>query len=97
MISSYFNRREPAGTASRAIRFAFMDRELISEHIDALRVEALEARRLAERLSDAQSILDLHQYAAQLEDEAARLGSRGNRSPEPQKRPVEHAMTGCQR
>ena len=63
-----------------------MDRNLVSEQIEALRVEALDARRLAETLSDAQSILDLEKYAAQLEQEAERLGDRGNRSPEPQKR-----------
>jgi hypothetical protein len=50
-----------------------MDRELVSEQIDALRVEALEARRLAEALGDTQSILDLENYAAQLEAEAERL------------------------
>jgi hypothetical protein len=56
-----------------------MERELLSEQIDALRVEALEARRLAESLGDMQSILDLENYAAQLEAEAESLGSR-NRS-----------------
>jgi len=50
-----------------------MDRELVSEQIDALRIEALEARRLAETLGDTQSILDLENYAAQLEAEAERL------------------------
>ena len=45
----------------------------MSEQIDALRVEALEARRLAETLGDLQSIVDLQNYAAQLEAEAERL------------------------
>jgi len=45
----------------------------VSEQIDALRIEALEARRLAETLGDTQSILDLQDYAAQLEAEADRL------------------------
>lgn len=57
-----------------------MDRELVSEQIEALRIEALEARRLAETLTDRQSILDLQNYAAQLEAEAARLGVRNDRS-----------------
>ena len=52
-----------------------MERELVSEQIDALRIEALEARRLAETLGDMQSILDLENYAAQLEAEVERLGS----------------------
>jgi len=50
-----------------------MERELVSEQIDSLRVEALEARRLAETLGDTQSIRDLESYAAQLEAEAERL------------------------
>ena len=58
-----------------------MDRELVSEQIEALRIEALEARRLAETLTDPQSILDLENYAAQLEAELVRLGSRNNRNP----------------
>lgn len=53
-----------------------MERELVSEQIDALRVEALEARRLAETLGDTQSILDLENYAAQLEAEADHLRSK---------------------
>jgi CHAD domain-containing protein len=52
-----------------------MERELVSEQVDALRIEALEARRLAETLGDLQSIVDLENYAAQLEAEAERLGS----------------------
>jgi len=57
-----------------------MDRKLVSEQIEALQIEALEARRLAETLTDRQSILDLENYAAQLEAEAARLGARSARS-----------------
>ena len=72
-----------------------MDRELIAEQIDALRLEALDARRLAETLSDSQSILDLEKYAAQLEEQAERLGGRGHRTPEPQKRrDLVHVATG---
>ena len=56
-----------------------MERETVSEQIEALRIEALEARRLAETLSDRQSILDLENYAAQLEAEASRLSSRNIR------------------
>jgi hypothetical protein len=52
-----------------------MERELVAEQIVALRLEALEARRLAESLGDMQSIVDLENYAAQLESEAERLGS----------------------
>ena len=52
-----------------------MERELVSEQIDALRLEALEARRLAETLGDIQSIVDLENYAAQLEAEIERLRS----------------------
>jgi hypothetical protein len=63
-----------------------MDREITAEQIDALRLEALDARRLAEALGDAQSILDLEKYAAELEQEAERLSIRSNRSTEPQKR-----------
>ena len=71
-----------------------MERELVSEQIDALRVEAVEARRLAETLSDPQSILDLENYATQLEAEAARLTSRTNRNTDSQKRrELEHAAT----
>jgi hypothetical protein len=66
-----------------------MDRKLVSEQIDALRVEAVEARRLAESLSDPQSILDLENYAAQLDDEAARLGTGNSRSTE-KRRDLEH-------
>jgi hypothetical protein len=55
-----------------------MERQLVSEQIDALRVEALEARRLAETLCDPQSILDLQNYAAGLEAEAASLGLRNS-------------------
>jgi hypothetical protein len=52
-----------------------MERDVVSEQVDALRVEALEARRLAETLGDVQSIADLENYAAQLEAEAERLTS----------------------
>ena len=73
-----------------------MERELVSEQIDALRVEAVEARRLAETLSDPQSILDLEKYAAQLEAEAASLTSRTNRSTDAQKRrELEHATSSA--
>ena len=58
-----------------------MERDLISEQIDMLRVEALEARRLAETLGDMQSIADLENYASQLEAEAERLSSRNRRNP----------------
>jgi len=47
----------------------------VSEQIDALRLEAVEARRLAETLGDMQSIVDLENYAAQLEAEIERLSS----------------------
>jgi len=57
-----------------------MEREFVSEQIEALRIEALEARRLAEALTDQQSIRDLENYAAQLEAEAARLGLRNTRN-----------------
>ena len=63
--------REPLADPSVLPR---MERELVSEQIDALRVEALEARRLAETLGDTQSIVDLENYAAELEAEAERLG-----------------------
>jgi hypothetical protein len=67
-----------------------MDRQLVSEQIDALRLEAVEARRLAETLGDAQSILDLENYAAHLEAEAMRLASRTNRTTDaPKRRAVE--------
>ena len=71
-----------------------MERELVSEQIEALRIEALEARRLAETLSHAQSILDLEKYATQLEAEATRLASRTSRSTDSQKRrELEHATS----
>jgi hypothetical protein len=56
-----------------------MERDLVSEQIDALRIEAVEARRLAETLGDMPSIADLENYATQLEAEAERLSSRGRR------------------
>ena len=59
-----------------------MERETVSEQIEALRIEALEARRLAESLTDRQSILDLQNYAAQLEAEASRLSLRNSRNAE---------------
>jgi len=59
-----------------------MERELVAEQIDALRVEALEARRLAETLGDLQSVLDLENYAAELEAQAERLRSRKHDSAE---------------
>jgi len=59
-----------------------MERELVAEQIDALRVEALEARRLAETLGDLQSVLDLENYAAELEAQAERLRSRDHASAE---------------
>jgi hypothetical protein len=68
-----------------------MERKLVSEQIESLRVEAVEARRLAEALGDPQSILDLENYAAQLEAEAARLGSRTNSTDSQQRRELEHA------
>jgi hypothetical protein len=55
--------------------FVRMERDVVSEQIEALRVEALEARCLAETLGDVQSIADLENYAAQLEAEAERLSS----------------------
>jgi hypothetical protein len=66
-----------------------MERELLAEQIDALRVEALEARRLAESLGDMQSIVDLENYAAQLEAEAEKLRLR-NRSNAEDVAPTNH-------
>ena len=63
-----------------------MERQLESQKIEALRLEAVEARRLAETLGDRQSILDLENYAAQLEAEATQLASHTNRTTDAPKR-----------
>ena len=58
-----------------------MDRKIASHEADALRVEALEARRLAETLGDSQAICDLQNYAAELEAEAAQIDRRFTADP----------------
>lgn len=48
------------------------------DRIWALRAEADESRRLAETLTDAQSVADLEAYALELEAEAAKLQLDGS-------------------
>lgn len=86
VISTYFNLgNRPEPVADKRVLLC-MERELVSEQIQSLQVEAIEARRLAETLRDPQSIRDLEKYATELEAEAARLGLRTNRSMDTQKR-----------
>jgi len=53
-----------------------MSDEFISRQIQALRIEAEESRQLANSLTDKQAILDLENYAFELEAGAAQQESQ---------------------
>ena len=57
------------------MRFATMSDQMSFEQVWALRIEAEESRRLADRFIDRQTVVDLECYASDLEAQAAQLQS----------------------
>ncbi len=68
-----------------------MDQEPNLDQAEALRLEAGEARRLAECMSDDQSVADLERYAAALETEALSLELKADRGAKTKKGPAPRA------
>ena len=64
-----------------------MSDESISRQIQALRIEAEESRQLANNLTDKQAILDLENYAFELEAGAAKQESQQDFSSNMRRRP----------